>query len=229
MTIEAIIFDMDGTIVDTETPDYQSWLEVYRAHGLDLDIALWKQRVGHVVHDGASGVFNPAHHFEKLTGRPLDPVTRRHQQRRYMALCEQQPPLPGVMDLLRYATAHAIPLGIASNSDRDWVYYWLRFLGLVDFFGCVYTRDDVENPKPAPEVYLRAAAHLGAAPARCIGIEDSPLGMRAVNAAGMWCVAVPNHLTAHLERPEVALTVSSLAEIEPAALLARFCGSLLDN
>lgn len=211
---------MDGTILDTETPDYETWRDLYAAHGLDLPLDLWKQRIG-VVYAALDHVFDPAAHFERLTGVALGTETRREQFERYLERCGLQDALPGVRELIESARQAGIPLAIASNSDLGWIERWLSHLGLREPFGCISTFEHVAHPKPAPDVYLNAAACLGVAPERCIAVEDSPVGMQAALAAGMRCVAVPNALTAHLPRPDgAALTLSSLADTSLEKLLA---------
>lgn len=222
MAVEAIIFDFDGTIVDTESADYVSWQEVFKANGLDLGIEKWKQRVGKVIVDGIVDVFDPAVYFEQLTGRQLTSAERGAQHQHYMQLCAELPILPGVMDVLTKAKAAGIRLGVASNSDRAWVEGWARHYSVWDYFGSVLTREDVQNPKPAPEIYLESARRLGVPVERCIAIEDSPTGMEAALAAGMRCIGVPNWLTIHLDRPVVTLSLNALADIGYEGLMARF-------
>ncbi len=96
-------------------------------------------------------------------------------------------------------------------------------MGVWDYFECICTLGDVEHGKPAPDLYLKAAACLNIPVERCLAIEDSPTGMRAALAAGIRVVAVLNPLTAPLERPgEVAMTLSALSECTPDQLLAQF-------
>jgi len=218
--VEAILFDFDGTILDTETPDFLAWREFYSAHGIALGVELWKQRVGKALKQ--ADMFDPGRYFEQQSGITLTEEAKKAHWDRYIALCKEQPILPGVMAILDYAVKSGIKLGVASNSDRKWVSSWMEHHKLMDYFACVYTVDDVQHPKPHPELYLATARCLGVAIDRCIAIEDSPTGMQSVNAAGIRCIAVPNYLTAHLERPHVALTLSSLAETSPAMLLAQF-------
>jgi beta-phosphoglucomutase-like phosphatase (HAD superfamily) len=98
---------------------------------------------------------------------------------------------------------------------------WLTRHGVRELLDVVVARDDVRKVKPAPELFLLAAARLGVAPAACLVFEDSPNGMRAALAAGMRCVAVPNALTRPLERPPVDLVLDSLAEQALAGILER--------
>lgn len=223
VAVDAIIFDFDGTIIDTESADFQAWKAVFDRHGVPLTVELWRQRVGKVVHNGAQGVFMPDQYFAQIKGYPLSPEELRAQEAHYLQLCQNLDLLAGVREMLEAAKAAGIGLGLASNSDRAWVEHWARWYHVWDYFTCVVTRDDVPNAKPAPDMYLRAAECLGVPPERCVAIEDSPTGMQAVIAAGIRCIAVPNWLTVHLGQPEgVALTLNSLAELPFEALRARF-------
>lgn len=219
MTVKAIIFDLDGTIIDTESPDFWSWEALYKEYGVPLTADLWERRTGSVDLSG----FNPAHHLEQLTGIKIEPAALETQVKAYMEGCENQPILPGVLEIIQQARQQGIKLGIASNSDRPWVERWLKHHALDHYFDCVMTRDDVKEPKPAPELYLKAAAGLNVAIDECIAIEDSPVGMQAVLAAGIRCIAVPNWVTTNYPRPEgIALILTSLSDIDLPTLLARF-------
>ncbi|HLY28739.1 MAG TPA: HAD family phosphatase [Aggregatilineales bacterium] len=208
MALDAIIFDFDGVIVDTETLDYELWREFYAQHGLELDVALWLSRVGGIEEAG----FNPRLHFQELTGKVLDEAFRKTFFDTWWINCTKQPVLPGVLPLLRQARQNKIKLGVASNSSRQWVEGLMRPHSLLEYFDCVRTRDDVANPKPAPDLYLSVAACLGVDVKHCVAIEDSPNGIMAAQSAGIRTVAVPNPLTTRLVLPETALTLRSLAD-----------------
>jgi beta-phosphoglucomutase-like phosphatase (HAD superfamily) len=113
---------------------------------------------------------------------------------------------------------------VASSSSCGWVEGWLVRHGIRELLDVVVARDDVSNVKPDPELFLLAARRLGVVPGGCIVFEDSPNGMRAALAAGMRCVAVPNHLTRPLARPEVDLVLQSLDERPLAAVLEAVAG-----
>src|SRR5215510_6735069 len=106
MAVDALIFDFDGVIIDTETPDFEVWREFYQSHGLDLDVNLWMTRVG--TNEGVG--FEPASHFEQVTGTRLDEAFRAEQLKRYLERCEQQPILAGVKELLQEARERKIKL-----------------------------------------------------------------------------------------------------------------------
>ncbi len=218
MAVDAIIFDFDGVIIDTETPDMEVWRDFYRSKGLDFSVGLWSRRVGYNENDA----FDPATHYEQLTGHRLDESFNREHLKRYMELCERQPILPGVLDLIQEASRAGIRLAIASSSYHDWVERWLRRHKLSDYFDCVVTRDNVKQGKPAPDLYLSAIECLEVPAERALAIEDSPNGMRAALAAGLRCIAVLTPLTALLERPAVSLTLTSLADLDLQELLSRF-------
>jgi len=218
MAIDAIIFDFDGVIVDTESLDYELWREFYAKHGLELDAALWLSRVGGIDEAG----FNPRLHFQELTGTLLDEAFQKSFFDMWWDCCTKQPVLPGVLSLLRQARQGGIKLGVASNSSRKWVEGLMRPHHLLEYFDCVRTREDVENPKPAPDLYLSVVDCLAVDVKRCVAIEDSPNGIRAALSAGLRTIAVPNPLTARLTLPQTALTLRSLADCTLSDLQAQF-------
>lgn len=218
MPIDAIIFDFDGVVIDTETPDLELWQAAFRERGLDLSESMWSKRVGYNEDDA----FDPARHYEKVTGTVLESTFFENHHKLYLERCASQPILPGVLEILREAPQRGIKLAVASSSYRSWVERWLRHHNLLDYFDCIRTRDDVKEGKPAPDLYLGAAECLGVPVERCLAIEDSPTGMRAALAAGIRCIAVPNTLTQRLERPDVALTLTSLADLDLQTLISQF-------
>ena len=139
-----------------------------------------------------------------IAGR--DWVSREHWRR-----CETQPLLPGVADRLAEARTIGLKTAVASSSEAAWVRPWLERHDLLDAFDAVCTRDDVTAVKPAPDLFLLAARRLGVPPEACLVFEDSPNGLRAARAAGMWAIAVPNGLTQPLEFPPHDLALESLA------------------
>jgi putative hydrolase of the HAD superfamily len=122
MAVEALIFDLDGTIIDTETADYQAWKEVYDRYHVELSIDTWRLRVGWA----NLSMFDPVEHLQSITQHRLSEAELKTQHTIYMANCASLPILPGVMDMLDKATAHGLKLGVASNSDKWWVEHWLQ-------------------------------------------------------------------------------------------------------
>ena len=216
MSIEGIVFDFDGVIIDTETPDFTTWQQEFRAHGVELRRDLWSGHIGAGV-----GSFDIYSHLAELTGRDMDrDVVGPRRRARYLDAVNSNPLLPGVMDYLSAARRLGISVAIASNSTREWVEGHVSNRGLSGYIDAIRTRDDVEAVKPAPDVYLAALDAIGAAPERAVAIEDSPTGASAAVAAGLFCVAVPNGMTETMEFGRVDLRLGSLAEMTLPDLLA---------
>lgn len=216
MTVRALIWDFDGTILDTETPEFLGWCGIFERHGTRLDPAAWGVGVG------TWDAFDPFAHLQSLCGRQLDRASLEAELRAgVLAAIELERPLPGVVELLEEARAAGLSLAVASSSGREWVTRWLERHGLLGAFSCLRTRDDVRKVKPDPELYLAALDCLGLPAADCAAIEDSPNGMRSALAAGLRVVGVPNAVTRDLARPEGVVLVRSLAGVGLADLLER--------
>jgi HAD superfamily hydrolase (TIGR01509 family) len=215
-TIRGLVFDFDGLILDTEGPVYDAWCEVYRDHDHELALDQW------VVAIGTHGGFDPYTHLESLTGKPLprDEVKARVSAR-VAALLEGVTPRPGVVQYLDDARRLGLRVGLASSSNRTWVEEHLRTHGLLDRFEALRCRGDVAQVKPAPDLYLAAVEALGISPAEAIALEDSPNGVKAAKAAGMFCAAVPHGPTAQLDFSHADAVLPSLAEVPLPQLLQR--------
>jgi HAD superfamily hydrolase (TIGR01509 family) len=207
---QALVFDFDGTLVDTETPWYQAAQEVYAEHGATLAFEAWARGIGTAAH-----AFDPWAHLQDQLGRPVDrALVRARYEARVRALVAEAPLRPGVARLLAEAARRGLRLGLASSSPRAWVLGHLERLGLTGWFAAVCTQDDVERVKPAPDLYLLALRRLGVAAEEALAVEDSPNGVRAAVAAGIRCVYVPNATTAALPAPEAALVLASFEEAD---------------
>jgi len=212
---EALIFDFDGVIIDTETPDYSSWQETFASFQVTLDRTLWAGFIG-----GASGTFDVYQHLQDLMGAPFDrDSVRTTRRKRYLDLVEANPVRPGVEEYLEDANRLGLRLGIASSSSRDWVEGHLRRRGLLGYFDHVVCRDDVTSVKPDPEVYVRCADGLGARPEATVAIEDSANGVTAAKGAGLFCVVVPNPMTADMDLGNADLMLDALTYMPLEAVL----------
>ena len=208
--IQALIFDFDGLILDTETPEYQSWQEVYSTYGCHLPLERWVTAVGSTL----AQHFDPYAFLAEQSGQPIDAdAIRPARRQRHLALIDAQPVLPGVLDYIAAARDLGIKVGLASSSSYDWVGGHLARLGLLDLFETIKTADDVENVKPDPALYLAAATALGVDPRRALALEDSAHGLNAAKAAGMYCVVVPNAVTTHLAFAGADRRLNSLADV----------------
>jgi HAD superfamily hydrolase (TIGR01509 family) len=195
--IEALIFDFDGTILDTETPEFEVWQGVYTHHGVQLELIEWARGIG------TWDAFDPHAHLETLTGKTLDKDDLQTVVRgRVHEVIHALEPIFGVLEVLDRAKAGGLRLAVASSSDRDWVQDHLARLGLLERFETLSTRYDVERVKPDPALYLHALKQLGLQPAQAVAIEDSPNGAKAALAAGLRTVVVPNAVTRTLAFPD---------------------------
>ena len=218
--IDAVIFDFDGVILDSETPNYTTWQAVFESHGVELDRGLWSSFIG-----GGAGRLDVCGHLEELAGGPLDCETiRRERRQRYIDIIESGPLLPGVLEYILDAKRLGLKLGIASSSSRDWVDGHLARRGLLGHFECIRGRDDVSSVKPDPQLYVSAVAGLGTSPDRALAIEDSPNGVTAAKRAGLLCVVVPNEMTEGLPTDHADLRLGSLSDVGIESLLARLAG-----
>jgi HAD superfamily hydrolase (TIGR01509 family) len=213
--IRALIFDFDGLILETEEPTYQSWVDVYQSFGFSLPFSTWKENVG-----TTQGDFDPQLELERQVEHPLDWEVVESQRRMIEnSLIEEQSVLPGVVEYLNDARTLGLKVGLASNSPSDWVIRHLTRLGLLDRFDYLSTSDHVRHIKPDPELYLLALHALNVKADEAIALEDSLLGVRAARQAGIFCVAVPNHLISDLTFNEANFQISSLADIPLEKLL----------
>ncbi len=211
--IQAVVFDMDGVLIDSE----QVWDGVREA--------LAHERGGRW-HPGAQrdmmGMSSPewSRYMHETIGLPESPadINRMVVDRMLQHYAEGPPWLPGALDAVR-AVAAAFTLGLASSSNRELIDVVLEAGGIGDLFGATVSSEEVARGKPAPDVYLEAARRLGADPARCVAIEDSHNGIRSAKAAGMACIAIPNERFPPGDAAEEAdLVLASIRELTPDAV-----------
>jgi HAD superfamily hydrolase (TIGR01509 family) len=207
--MKAIIFDFDGTILDTEFTELAAWQAIYAEYNHVLTMDDWGKRVG--THPDN---FNPLLHLEKLTGQSLDhPSIKQKRREKGDELILKLQPLPGVQECLVAAREHGLKLAIVSCSSREWITNHLKRINLLEFFDFIISREDVKVVKPDPEGYELALKKLGLKPSEAFVIEDSPNGAKAAMAAGMKCVVVPNRVTVSLEFPKTYRVLNNLEEL----------------
>ena len=206
--LKAVIFDLDGTILDTETPEFVSWQEAYAAHGVSLAQAVWSQAIG-----TTDSGWDPYVHLETLLGGPVDRATiRAARHARFDELMDSAEPRAGVIAWLDEARDLGLRVGLASSSSAAWVLRFLDVLELRDRFEVLATGDRVPHSKPAPDLYELAIGELGVRADEAIAVEDSPNGVASAKATGLFCVAVPNPLTVDLPLDGADLLLGSLTE-----------------
>ncbi len=204
----AVIFDFDGTILDSETADFHSHRRLFAEWGLTLTEDEWCQGVGILKPD--------THWFDLLCQRAADPPELerfRHLTHHYFREHVRMEPMPGVSALLGALVAAGVPRAIASGAPSDWVLAGLEGVGLASSFDAVVTSDQVPRGKPAPDVYLEAARRMNVESSRCVAIEDSGPGLASARAAGMRTVVIPHALTRLHDLSGADLHVRSAADL----------------
>jgi HAD superfamily hydrolase (TIGR01509 family) len=209
--LKALIFDFDGLILDTETPEVLVWQSIYKEHGFELPVEEWKKTIGGY---GLSN-FDPAEYLSQLSQGRLDSVSSRVRYRKESdAIIHASPIMPGVISMIEQAKENGLQLAIGSSSPHSWVDTHAKRLGIFDYFDRIICQDDVlpGRTKPNPDIFLKALDQLHVKQDAAVVFEDSLNGVTAARRAEIFVVAVPNLLTAKMG---VAgdLTVSSLAEL----------------
>lgn len=215
--LKAVIFDFDGTIVDTQTPEYQSWSEAYASFGHTLELDLWCAGVG------TRNGFDPYGVLESLLQSPVDrAVVRAAVRARNVELLEASVLRDGVLDRIDEALELGFGTAVASSADMDWVSSHLDRHNLTESFHAVVCAGEHMPAKPDPAVYLNALEWLGARPEEAVAIEDSPNGIAAAHAAGIFCIAVPNLITSRLDFSRADQIATSLLDVSLARLAAEW-------
>ncbi len=216
--LQAVVFDFDGLIIDSEWLIYQQAADAFRVNGHELPLEAWSTIVG------TNDRHDPTW-WERLSAAAGVTFDRALYDAAYVAQDprphDELPALAGVVELVHALHAAGVPLGVASSSSLGWLDRHLPRLGLAGHFGAVVGADLVDGVgKPAPDVYLRACADLGADPAGSVALEDSANGVRSAKAAGMVAVAVPGSVTQANDFSQADLVVGSLEDLDLARLMA---------
>jgi len=215
-SLSAVVFDFDGVILDSETPEFESHRRVFERYGAALTIDEWC---------GQIGIYTEGHErrwFEQLcrrsdsapSGQDVYDAERTNHFRNLLPT----EPMSGIRELLETLDRAGVPMAVASTAPARWVVTSAELIGVTPFFRTIVTSDDVERRKPAPDVYLEAMRRLGADPRRAIAIEDSGPGIAAARAAGMTTIAIPHRLTEGHDLAAADLRVAHAGELTLARL-----------
>ena len=206
---QAIIFDFDGLIVETEEPIFESYSAIFAEFGLELTLKVWANVIGGTGHRDV--LFD---YLELQLGRKVNrEMIRERARNHHHNDTGKLPAREGVVDLIVEASEFGLQLGIASSSTFPWVKGHLDRLGLSKYFSVMCTREDVELSKPDPALYLLATKLLEVSSDKIFAIEDSPNGVKAAQAAGICCVAVPNPITRNMDLSFADVIIDSLSGV----------------
>jgi HAD superfamily hydrolase (TIGR01509 family) len=209
--ISAVIFDLDGLLADTECLHCRAYQMALQEHGVQLEDDEYAE---HWIRFG-KGIAD----WMTMRGLLLDPhALRLRKAGHYLdLLASSLRPMDGALELLN-ALSGRTKIALASSSYRDAIDGVLAGLGIGHFFEVIVSGLDVAQVKPAPDIFLKAAAQLNVAPAECVVLEDAEKGVLAAHLAGMRCIAVPNDHTRHHDFAKATMICSSLKEITPELL-----------
>ena len=218
--LQAVVFDFDGLIFDSESAEFQAWSSVFSDHGVELEMSEWAKCVG-----CAPGTWVPEEHLLSLVPSADVEVAWGNWKSRRDAQLEQMSAQEGVLELMDELDQAGVPFGVATSSRHMWVDWFLQHLGLRERVKCIWSRDKAGRAKPHPDVYLKACEEMGVDPEFSVAFEDSPNGCLAGRAAGMKVVGCPNEVTRWFFEDNLCdWKVESLAEVRVAGLEELFKG-----
>ena len=199
--IRALIFDMDGLLVDTEDLAAGALHAFLANHGRNMEAGTMERTLGRRLPEAIAIIKD---HYG-LDG-DVDALTTQYDLLRLEALRGNVAPMRGAAAIIAWAREAGLRMALASSSKRTHVDLSLAEAGLAGSFDAEACGDEVTNGKPAPDIFLLAAGRLNVPPAACVVLEDAPAGLAAGHAAGMRTIWVPNEKTRHLT-PETPFTV----------------------
>jgi HAD superfamily hydrolase (TIGR01509 family) len=214
-SLDAVIFDFDGIVLDSETPEYESHRRIFERCGAPLTPEEWCAQIG---------LWSEGHHERwharlcALSSQAPDWPSFAAEQHRLFQELVSTAPMAGIRELLDALLARGVATAIASNAPTRWVVPAAAGVGVTDRFQAIVAGDEVMHRKPAPDVYLEAVRRLGAQASRTVAIEDSAPGLASARAAGLKTVAIPHWLTAEHDLGAADLRVAHAGELTPDIL-----------
>jgi len=207
----ALIFDFDGLILDTETPEMRIWQRLFAQAGGKFDIRRYQAIIGTY----GSQIYQPAQELAHLLDHGTTPEELWELvQAKSIEVINQEPALPGVVELIAKAKKVGLSLGVGSSSPRDWVHSHMQRLNLLSQFDTIVTIDDVHASKPEPDIFLKVLENLTVPAGRALVLEDSYNGILAAQRAGIRAVAVPNPVTLDQDFSAAEEVLPSLSSLQ---------------
>ncbi len=188
----AIIFDMDGVLVDSNPFHLRKWIDLFQAHGIPYR----EEELPKIILGPPNEVIFRRYLGEDLSDEQLAELGEELEENFRREIGPHARAFPGVHSFIEACHARGIPMAVASAAIAKNVSFLIQALGLADYFRGTLSADEISHPKPDPEIYLKTAAKLGVSPAECAVFEDSFVGIRAAKSAGMKCVAIASTFSA---------------------------------
>lgn len=207
--LKALIFDMDGVIIDSEPIHVEVNTKILKEEGITLSDSENCEFIGVRNHEMWDTLIK-RHNIPRTVEQLLE-KQKSHQMHRFLR--EKLDPIDGIRELLREAKRMNLKIALATSSPNYFAKFVLKSLGIQVFFDQLVTAGDVSKGKPDPEIYLTAAKMLDVDPKESIAIEDAPLGIKAAQAAGMRCVGFTNPNSGNLDISHADIVVSSIRDI----------------
>jgi HAD superfamily hydrolase (TIGR01509 family) len=206
--ISAVIFDMDGLMIDSEPLAKEAWQVTARRYGYVIDEPMFTRMLGLREIECTAMV-------QRELGLPVavDALRQQRSETFLAILPGRLKAMPGLYELLTKLKARGLRRALATSGERLYVATVMRELNLDGTFDAMVVAQDVTRGKPAPDVYLLTAQRLNLLPAQCLVLEDAPNGIAAAKAAGMLCVAVPNEFTRTLDLSAADVMMPSLSAV----------------
>lgn len=205
----ALIFDHDGTLVDSERHHFEVWRQILQPFGVRFSETDYIRH-----HNGVPTPQNAATLIEQH-GLDIDVDSlceRKNTAFADYAISTPSPLLPTVLETLKRARSHGRKMAIATGADTQDVMRSVNAHALNPLFDAIATRSEVKLGKPAPDVYLLACERLQARPQQAVAFEDTQTGIAAAKAAGLYCIAIPNHYSLHQDLSQADARCETLAE-----------------
>jgi HAD superfamily hydrolase (TIGR01509 family) len=211
--IQAILFDLDGLMVDSEPHSIASWQAVLARRGVAFDQPTLDRILGLRLSETAQMTIDLFHLSDRA-----DDLAREKTEYQITHLDGHVAAMPGLIELLDEIDRRSVSKAIASSGIRRYVQAVLKATQLTERFSTIVTGEDVINGKPAPDVFLKAAQSLNVDPPHCLVLEDAPAGVHAAKAANMMCIAVPNGHTRQLDLSLADEVLPSLSAVRDRLL-----------
>ena len=208
-----ILFDMDGTLIDSHTTHVECWLRYAAGQGVLLDRDRVNSTFGMVNREIVRS-FWPG----EVSDEKINEIADGKEAMVRTMFRENFPAMPGAAELVRTLYSHGFKLAVGSSAPRENVELACELLGIVPFLGAVISSADVKRGKPHPEIFLTAAKRIGVSAQNCLVVEDAAVGIESARAAGMKCVALLSTGHTESELRNADRIIRSLDEITPSAV-----------
>lgn len=186
--IQAVLFDLDGLMIDSEPLSKKAWVKLLASYGEELSDDEFAATIG-LDSTASASLLKQL----KKMDEDVEVLVEKCDAYRLEIITKEAEPVDGLIEMVEDLIRRDFKIGVGSNSPSNYVEAALKAINLRQKFPCVVAVDDVCQGKPAPDIYLEVARCLSVDPRSCVVIEDSPSGVKSAIAAGMRCIAVPNH------------------------------------